>query len=61
MRSDESCGRLILKRHLKNVTDKDYNELCEMLQAAYDRWEKKHPEYKPDFFTVTDVEEFQVE
>lgn len=47
--------------YLKNVTDEDYNELCEMLQAAYDRWEKKHPEYKPDFFTVTDVEEFQVE
>lgn len=47
--------------YLENVTDKDYNELCEMLQAAYDEWENKHPEYKPDFFTVTDVEEFQVE
>lgn len=45
---------------LDKVADDDFDELEEMLTEAYRKWEDKHPEYKPDFYTVTDIEEFQV-
>lgn len=46
--------------YLADVDINDLYELEEMLSIAYRKWEDKHPEYKPDFYTVTDVEEFQV-
>lgn len=46
--------------YLADVDGDDLYELEEMLTEAYRKWEDKHPEYKPDFYTVTDVEEFQV-
>lgn len=45
---------------LDKVADDDFDELEYMLTEAYRKWEDKHPEYKPDFYTVTDIEEFQV-
>ena len=46
--------------YLADVDINDLYELEEMLSIAYRKWEDKHPEYKPDFYTVTDIEEFQV-
>lgn len=46
--------------YLADVDGNDLYELEEMLSIAYRKWEDKHPEYKPDFYTVTDIEEFQV-
>lgn len=46
--------------YLADVDGDDLYELEEMLTEAYRKWEDKHPEYKPDFYTVTDIEEFQV-
>ena len=54
--SDTSCPF----DYLGNVDIGDLYELEEMLSIAYRKWEDKHPEYKPDFYTVTDIEEFQV-
>ena len=46
--------------YLADVDGDDLYELEEMLTEAYRKWEDKHYEYKPDFYTVTDIEEFQV-
>lgn len=47
--------------YLNDIPDKHLDELQEKLQAAFDSWIKKHPEYKPDFYTVSNVEEFDLE
>lgn len=45
---------------LADVNGNDLYELEEMLSIAYRKWEDKHPEYKPEVYMITDVEEFQV-
>ena len=45
---------------LDKVNDEDFDELEEMLTEAYRKWEDKHPEYKPEVYMITDIEEFQV-
>lgn len=45
---------------LDKVADDDFDELEYMLTEAYRKWEDKHPEYKPEVYMITDVEEFQV-
>lgn len=44
---------------LDKVNDEDFDELEEMLTEAYRKWEDKHPEYKPEVYMITDIEEFQ--
>lgn len=46
--------------YLADVDGNDLYELEEMLSIAYREWEDKHPEYKPEVYMITDVEEFQV-
>lgn len=46
--------------YLADVDGDDLYELEEMLTEAYRKWEDKHPEYKPEVYMITDVEEFQV-
>lgn len=43
---------------LADVTDKDFDDLENILDAAFTRWLDRHPEYKPDFYTLTDTETF---
>lgn len=45
---------------LDKVADDDFDELEYMLTEAYRKWEDKHPEYKPEVYMITDIEEFQV-
>lgn len=45
---------------LDKVADDDFDELEEMLTEAYRKWEEKHPEYEPEVYMITDIEEFQV-
>lgn len=47
--------------YLNSMLDKHLNELQEKLQAAFDKWEDEHPEYKPNFYTVRNIEEFDLE
>lgn len=47
--------------YLNDISDKHLNELQENLQAAFNCWIQKHPEYKPNFYTVSNVEEFDLE
>lgn len=47
--------------YLNSILDKHLNELQEKLQAAFDEWEDEHPEYKPNFYTVSNIEEFDLE
>lgn len=44
---------------LDKVADKDFDELEYMLTETYRKWEDKHPEYKPEVYMITDIEEFQ--
>lgn len=46
--------------YLADVDINDLYELEEMLSIAYRKWEDKHPEYKPEVYMITDIEEFQV-
>ncbi len=46
--------------YLADVDGDDLYELEEMLTEAYRKWEDKHPEYKPEVYMITDIEEFQV-
>lgn len=41
--------------YLDDVDIGDLYELEEMLSIAYRKWEDRHPEYKPDFYTITDI------
>lgn len=43
---------------LAYVTDKDFDDLENILDAAFTRWLDRHPEYKPNFYTLTDTETF---
>lgn len=46
--------------YMDNVSLKDLYELEDMLTEAYRKWEDKHPEYKAEFYTIADIEEFQL-
>lgn len=43
---------------LADVTDDDFDDLENILDAAFTRWLDRHPEYKPNFYTLTDTETF---
>ncbi len=43
---------------LADVTDKDFDDLENILDAAFTHWLDRHPEYKPNFYTLTDTETF---
>ena len=45
---------------LDKVADEDFDELEYMLTETYRKWEVKHPEYKPEVYMITDIEEYQV-
>lgn len=47
--------------YLEEIMDDDMAELEDALQAAWDKWEKKHIEYRPRFYIIRDVEEFDIE
>ena len=40
---------------LDDVAEDDFNELGQMMQRTFNRWIRKHPEYKLDFFEVENV------
>lgn len=43
---------------LADVTDDDFDDLENILDVAFTRWLDRHPEYKPNFYTLTDTETF---
>ena len=43
---------------LADVTDGDLKDLDDILDAAFTHWLDRHPEYKPNFYTLTDTETF---
>lgn len=47
--------------YLDNVNVEHVNELQEMMQKAYEKWENKHPEYMARFYLVTETEELDIE
>lgn len=47
--------------YLLNVEKDHMDELNDGLQAAFQVWESNHPEYKPTFYTVSNVEKFDIE
>ena len=40
---------------LDDVAEDDFEELGQMMQRTFNRWIRKHPEYKLDFFEVENV------
>ena len=46
---------------LDNVTKDDQDELDEAIKTCFIDWLNAHPEYKPNFFTVTDAECIKVQ
>lgn len=54
----DECGEYG-EDYLDDVQEADIDELGNMLQDAFDKWQKKHPEYKPNCFTVSDVERIE--
>ena len=43
---------------LADVTDGDLKDLDDILDAAFTHWLDRHPEYKPNFYTLTDTKTF---
>ena len=43
---------------LDNVKKKDQDELDNAIQGCFMEWLEKHPEYKPEFFTIEDSESY---
>ena len=43
---------------LDDVKKEDQDELDNAFQSCFMEWLEKHPEYKPDFFTIEDSESY---
>lgn len=43
---------------LDDVNNDDFEDLGNLLDDAVKRWLDRHPEYKPNFYTLTDTETF---
>jgi hypothetical protein len=43
---------------LADVTDGDLKDLEDILDAAFTHWLDRHPEYKPNFYTLTNEGKF---
>ena len=45
---------------LDDVTEDDENELNGVIEKCFFEWLEAHPEYRPDFFTITGSKAYEV-
>lgn len=48
------------EEYLDDVTTIDKNELSAMLNSALKKWLKKHPYYKPTFYSIKHIEKVMI-
>jgi hypothetical protein len=58
---DAACDECGAEDWLDDVTHADLRDLGVFLDDAFVRWLDKHPEYKPGFYTLTDLRLFDKE
>lgn len=54
---DDEAGECA-ENWLSDVTDDALKDLDAVLDTAFTSWFDRHPEYKPNFYTLTDTETF---
>ena len=45
---------------LDYVTEEDQDELNDAIETVFFAWMERHPEYKPNFFTIADSQSYKV-
>lgn len=55
---DAACDECGAEDWLDDVNNDDFEDLGNFLDDAVKRWLDRHPEYKPNFYTLTDTKTF---
>lgn len=53
------CGEWS-EEYLRDVTKEEKEDLRKLLQEAYEKWMKKYPEHRPNFYSVSECADFPI-
>lgn len=53
------CGEWS-EEYLRDVTKEEKEDLRKLLQEAYEKWMKKYPKHRPNFYSVSECADFPI-